>query len=112
MDLQSQLKNLFPNHKHSEGNNNEIQDTSGLFYNQTSPLLCKYEKRKGKPTTIIDGFENLNKNEMKKIASSLKQKFSVGGSVKNNSLIIQGDFRDEIMKYLSVIGFKVKRVGG
>ena len=49
---------------------------------------------------------------MKKIARSIKQKFSVGGSVKNNSIIIQGNFRDEIMKHLSVIGFKVKRVGG
>ena len=112
MDLHSQLKNLFPEHKYSEIKSNVIQNRSDFSYDQITPLLCKYEKRKGKPITIIDGFEKLDKIEIKKIARSIKQKFSVGGSVKNKSIIIQGNFRDEIMKHLSVIGFKVKRVGG
>ena len=112
MDLHSQLKNLFPDHKYSEIKSNQNQNKSELSYDQISSLLCKYEKRKGNPITIIEGFEKLDKIEIKKIARSIKQKFSAGGSVKNNSIIIQGNFRDEIMKYLSIIGFKVKRVGG
>ena len=82
------------------------------LYNQVSPLLCKYEKRNGRPTLIIEGFEGENKNHLKKISSKLKQRFSVGGSVKNQTIIIQGNIRDKVMNYLSEIGFTVKRVGG
>ena len=43
MDLQDQLKNLFPNHNYKSSEN--IVKTS---YKQKDELVCKYEKRKGK----------------------------------------------------------------
>tara|TARA_Y100001954_G_scaffold206251_1_gene228816 strand:+ start:424 stop:567 length:144 start_codon:yes stop_codon:yes gene_type:complete len=46
------------------------------------------------------------------IAKSIKQKFSVGGSVKGYSIIIQGNIRVDIMNFLSSLGYNVKRVGG
>ena len=44
--------------------------------------------------------------------NEIKQKLNVGGSFKDDSIIIQGDYRDKIMTILKEKGFKVKRVGG
>jgi translation initiation factor 1 len=107
MDLKDQLKNLFPEHQESE---EVIKDKSNVWL-QDEPLLCKYEKRKGKPITIIDGYTGAT-SDFKLLAKELKQKLSVGGSFKDDTIIIQGDYRDKIMAMLTAKGFKVKRVGG
>ncbi len=111
MDLQDQLKNVFPDHKFSE-NTSFVHKKATISHTQTTPLLCKYEKRNGRSTTIIEGFEKIKKEEIKLIAKSIKQKFSVGGSVKGYSIIIQGNIRNDIMNFLLLMGYKVKRVGG
>ena len=111
MDLQEQLKNIFPDHKFLESSIAETK-TSNYSHSQSNPLICKYEKRNGRPTTIIDGFENIKRPDIKLLAKKIKQKFSVGGSVKDYTIIIQGNIRDEIMSFLNTIGYKVKRVGG
>lgn len=108
MDLQDQLKNLFPDHlPQEEDKNEEVSD----IWLQDDPILCKYEKRKGKPITILEGY-NGAEEDFKKLAKELKKELSVGGSYKNDQIIIQGNFRDQIMKILKAKGFKVKRVGG
>jgi translation initiation factor 1 len=108
MDLQDQLKNLFPKHEPLEAE--EVNEDSTLWL-QDEPLICKYEKRKGKPITIIEGYTGAD-SDFKKLAKEIKQLLSVGGSFKNEQIIIQGDFRDKIMKFLQHKGFKTKRVGG
>jgi len=108
MDLQDQLKNLFPEHKELE---QEEETVSSEIWLQEEPLICKYEKRKGKATTIIEGYTGAT-NDFKQLAKEIKQLLGVGGSFKNEQIIIQGDYRDKIMEFLKEKGFKVKRVGG
>lgn len=108
MDLQDQLKNLFPDHVPSE---EPVENEAPNFWLQDDPLICKYEKRKGKPITIIEGYTGAE-SDFKQLAKELKQLLSVGGSYKNEKIIIQGDYRDKIMKFLQEKGFKTKRVGG
>ena len=109
MDLQDQLKNLFPDHQVS-ADEPELKEPKTLWI-QSEPMICKYEKRKGKPTTIIEGYSG-TEEDFKILAKELKTKLSVGGSFKDDSIIIQGDYRDKIMTILKEKGFKVKRVGG
>ena len=110
MDLQDQLKNLFPDHIPEDvSEEKETQDQD--IWLQDTPIICKYEKRKGKPITILEGYTGADE-DFKKLAKELKQKLSVGGSFKNDTIIIQGDYRDKIMQILKDKGFNVKRVGG
>ncbi|MGV6828117.1 MAG: translation initiation factor [Flavobacteriales bacterium] len=108
MDLKDQLKNLFPDHIVSE---TEEKKQDNQLWLQEEPLICKYEKRKGKATTIIEGYNGANQ-DFKQLAKEIKQLLSVGGSFKKEQIIIQGDFRDQIMQFLKDKGFNVKRVGG
>ncbi|TDQ31342.1 translation initiation factor [Zeaxanthinibacter enoshimensis] len=109
MDLKDQLQNLFPDH---EPNEEPVQeDKSGGLWMQEDPILCKYEKRKGKPVTILDGYTGAD-DDFKKLCKELKTRLSVGGSYKNDQIILQGDYRDQIMEILQEKGFRTKRVGG
>ncbi|TMM57249.1 translation initiation factor [Maribacter algarum] len=108
MDLQDQLKNLFPDHT-PEKEEKAIEKSD--IWLQEEPIICKYEKRKGKPITILEGY-NGSDSDFKKLAKEIKTKLSVGGGFKNGTIIIQGDYRDKIMDMLKNKGFSVKRVGG
>ena len=107
MDLRDQLKNLFPDHVEQDFQMPEEQ------HKQREPLICKYEKkgRNGKPVTLIEGFEG-SEEELKNISKKIKSTLGIGGSEKDGVIIIQGDNRDKIMKILSDMGYKTKRVGG
>ncbi|WP_033958311.1 translation initiation factor [Psychroserpens jangbogonensis] len=110
MDLENQLKNLFPDHVSEKVSEKKDSEEKGIWL-QDDPIICKYEKRKGKPITILEGYTGATE-DFKKLAKELKQKLSVGGSFKDDKIIIQGDYRDKIMQILKDKGFAVKRVGG
>jgi translation initiation factor 1 len=110
MDLQDQLKKLFPEHQPSD-KPEVVEQREHVLFIQKEAIICKYEKRKGKATTIIEGYEG-SEEDFKLLAKELKTKLSVGGTFKDSAIIIQGDYRDKIMNLLKDKGFKVKRVGG
>lgn len=107
MDIKDQLKNLFPEHKETD----KPVVKKATVWLQDDPIICKYEKRKGKPITILEGYTGAT-SDFKILAKEIKKMLSVGGSFKDDKIIIQGDFRDRIMTMLKEKGFKVKRVGG
>lgn len=107
MDLSDQLKNLFPDHDFKD---EEKPEPSNIWL-QEQPLECKFEKRKGKINTIIAGYTGATE-DFKILAKEIKTLLGVGGSFKNDEIIIQGDYRERIMEFLKGKGFKVKRVGG
>jgi len=111
MDLQDQLRHLFPEHRVSDSDQSEEIEGASVEPLQKEPLCCHYEKRKGKPVTRITGFTGSD-DLAKSLAKEIKVRWSVGGTFKEGELLFQGDFRQQIMVFLKEKGFQVKRVGG
>jgi translation initiation factor 1 len=70
------------------------------------------KNRGGKEATVIKGFIG-EENILKDLGKMLKDKLGVGGSVKNNEIILQGDHHEKIMLILADLGYKnTKKAGG
>ncbi len=67
--------------------------------------------RKGKTVTVITGFQH-KPETLTKLLKQLKAKCGSGGTVKNNTLEIQGEHKELLVNLLSKLGYKVKISGG
>ena len=60
--------------------------------------------RGGKTVTLVKGFVG-KEEDLKSLAKSLKTKCGVGGAVKDDEIVIQGDLRDKVMGLLKTFGY-------
>ncbi len=67
--------------------------------------------RKGKTVTIITGLQH-NPETLTKLLKKLKSQCSSGGTVKENTLEIQGDHKQKLLEVLTKLGYKAKVSGG
>ena len=67
--------------------------------------------RGGKGVCVITGL-NKREDELKELAKKIKQQCGTGGTVKNDTIEIQGDQREKIKSVLESLGFTVKLAGG
>ena len=86
-------------------------DSEPEFQSQELEAHFSNKGRAGKTVTLIKGFEGSNE-DFKALAKKLKQSIGVGGGIKDREIIIQGNFREQLIKVLSNMGHKVKRIGG
>ena len=67
--------------------------------------------RKGKTVTVITGFQT-NAETLNKLLKQLKSQCGSGGTVKEDTLEIQGDHRQKLLQTLTKLGYKAKISGG
>lgn len=60
-------------------------------------------RRYGKKATLISGFDRTV--DLKSIAKSLKEKMACGGTVKDNTIELQGDHKKNVRQALVELGF-------
>ncbi len=91
----------------------EIKDDIEDLKPAQQKLRLHLERLKGnKLSTVVRGFVG-KEDTLKDIGKTLKTKCSVGGTVKDNEIILQGDLRDKILSLLLADGFtQTKKAGG
>lgn len=73
----------------------------------TPPLRLRIEKRAGKPVTVCAA-EGLAPAELRDLARDLKILCGSGGTVRGQTLELQGDHRDRLRGHLTGRGYRVK----
>jgi translation initiation factor 1 len=66
---------------------------------------------KGKTVTVITGFQH-NQESLVQLLKQLKAKCGSGGTVKDNTIEIQGDHKQKLLEILTQLGYKAKISGG
>ncbi len=67
--------------------------------------------RKGKTVTVISGFQ-ATPETLSKLLKQLKTQCGTGGTVKDDTLEIQGDHAQKLVELLTQLGYKAKISGG
>jgi translation initiation factor 1 len=71
-------------------------------------LVFTYEKRKGKPVTLVGRF-NIIEKEKKEVLKLLKKKLACGGSIKDEWIELQGEVKEKIKTTLEKEGWKFRK---
>lgn len=67
--------------------------------------------RKGKTVTIITGWQH-SPEKLTQLLKQLKNHCGSGGTLKDNTIELQGDHKQKLLQFLTDLGYKAKISGG
>ncbi len=68
--------------------------------------------RGGKTVTVVSGFTGIGLPEKETLTKKMRNACGCGGTVKDGTIVIQGDQRDTVARILSEAGFRPVFAGG
>jgi translation initiation factor 1 len=98
-----------PDFSYSAGDSESAETLPGTKQNLKVQLDRK--QRGGKTVTLITGFVG-REEDLADLGKKLKTYCGSGGSAKDGEILVQGDCRDKVLKWLSDNGYRAKKVGG
>lgn len=99
-----------PDFVYSYENDESSIDTLPPEKQQLKVFIDK-KQRGGKTVTLITGFIG-KEEDLQALAKLIKTRIGVGGSAKDNEIIIQGEHRERVIEILLKNGYKPKKAGG
>jgi translation initiation factor 1 len=91
-----------------EDKKNPKKSSNEIIPKNQHQLVFTYEKRKGKPVTLVGRF-NIKEDEKKEVLKLLKKKLACGGSIKDEWIELQGDLKEKIKTVLESDGWKFRK---
>ena len=70
-------------------------------------IILEKKGRGGKIATIITGF-TMSDEDVASLAGKMKSSLGTGGSSRGREILIQGDKRDAVLKFLTKQGYKAR----
>ena len=80
--------------------------------NQQTAYLHRDSKGRGGKTVTLVKKLILSEEDLRQLATQLKQACGSGGTIKDDVIEIQGEHREKIAEALMKLGYKVKIAGG
>jgi translation initiation factor 1 len=106
--LEDDIFDTSKNDKKTQQKNKNNNSNSQQIPKNQHQLVFTYEKRNGKPVTLIGRFY-IETKEKKGVLKLLKTKLGCGGTIKDEWIEIQGDKKAKIIEVLSKDGWKFRR---
>jgi translation initiation factor 1 len=87
---------------------NQAKSSNEIIPKNQHQLVFTFEKRKGKPVTLVGRF-NIKEDEKKEVLKLLKKKLACGGAINEQWLELQGDVKEKIKTILESDGWKFRK---
>lgn len=102
--------------KNDYENQRDINDSKLINQEEVSlkgivDIYFEKKGRAGKMVTLLD-FSGIEGDGLIELSKKIKKSCGVGGSLRKNILLLQGDVRSNCEKILNDLGLNTKRIGG
>lgn len=95
-----------------EYNEDSVEETDTLPPQQQKlRVMLDKKNRAGKAVTLVTGFVGTN-DELEALGKKLKNLCGSGGSAKDAEILVQGDHRDKVLKWLLDNGYSQTKKAG
>lgn len=80
-------------------------------HQQTLKIQASRKGRGGKTVTVVSGFQQ-SPDQLMNLLKKLKNQLGTGGTLKDDTLELQGDRAQKVLEILTTLGYKAKMSGG